>query len=134
MSKNFLSNLSIQNVVSANRIYTQKNISTTKKDRLYWGISIKIDGETKYNCKGEEIISNANNIVILPKGANYFWNSSGGECLLIDFDSEITADTIISFHIKDNSKIIELFNKVQTLLVVKPPHYNIKALHQGNLH
>lgn len=129
MSKNFLSNLSIQNVISANRMYTQKNISTTKKDRLYWGISIKIDGETKYNCKGEEIISNANNIVILPKGANYFWNSSGGECLLIDFDSETTADSIISFHVKDNSKIIELFNKIQTLLVVKPPHYNIKSLH-----
>ena len=96
MSKNFLSNLSIQNVVSANRIHTQKNVSTTKKDRLYWGVSIKINGETKYNCKGEETISNANNIVILPKGANYFWNSSGGECLLIDFDSETTADSIIS--------------------------------------
>ena len=128
MATNLLSDLSIQNVVSANRMYTQKNVSTIKKDRTYWGISIKVDGVTKYNCNAVETLSNAQNVVILPKGASYFWKSSGGECLLIDFEADATAEQIFSFQIKDNSKIIDLFNKIQSLLILKPAYYKMKAL------
>lgn len=128
MDNTFLSNLSVRSIVSANRIYTQKNISTTKKDRTFWGISIKVDGSTKYTCNGEETISKPQNVVILPKGASYYWKSSGGECLLIDFEADATADRIMSFQINDNFKIVDLFNKIESLLILKPAFYKMKSL------
>jgi len=128
MDTAFLSNLSIQNIVSANRIYTQKNGSLTKNDRPYWGISIKLSGETRYICNGVETVSNQYNVVLLPKGSSYFWKSSGGECLLIDFDADCTAEELISFRIKDNFKIVDLFNKIQSLLILTPTYYKMKSM------
>ena len=123
----FLSNLSIQSIVSANRIYTQKNGSAIKRNRPYWGLAIKLSGETKYTCNGIDTLSTPCNVTLLPKGASYFWKSSGGECLLIDFDADCVAEELTSFYLKDNSKAIDLFNKIQTLLILKPNYYKMKA-------
>jgi AraC-like DNA-binding protein len=128
MSKASLPSLSIRHIVSAIRVQTPENSAMIKQNRPYWAITIKPSGQTKYNCNGIETISNQHNVVILPKGSSYSWKSNGGECLLIDFDCDLTMEELISFKVKDVSKIIDLFNKIQTLHVLKPPYYKMKAI------
>ena len=127
MDGSHLTNLSINNVISANRLLTPQNTFVAKNNRTYWGISIKLSGETKYICGKQETISNQYKVVLLPKGSSYCFKSTGGECLLIDFDSDFTAESPIGFQIKNNSKAVDIFNKIETLLILKPTYYKMQS-------
>lgn len=128
MVNDVLSNLSINNVVSANRINAKPNIYTYRQNRDHWGIAIKYNGSTQYTCNGKTFLSDSQNIIILPKGISYSWISKSGKCLMIDFDANVTAEEIYSFNITDNSKAIDIFDKLETCLLLKPPYYKIKSL------
>ena len=47
---------------------------------------------------------------------------------MVDFDTDCQAEEVTAFQIKDNIKIVDLFNKIQTLLVLKPSYYRIKSI------
>jgi len=128
MSKDILSKLVIKNITGVSRIHSKPNTITLKKNRPQWAIAIKTHGATKYICNGKEYISDNQNIMFLSKGASYTWQSTNGECLMIDFDSDLTSDSIYSFNIKNNSKIIELFQKIEFNHISKKNFYEIKNL------
>ena len=113
MTKSILSDLIVFNVKSANKIYAKKNSKTFRKNRDCWGLAIKSNGYTEYECKEKNYISDENHVTVLPKGSSYAWESFGGECLMIDFDANVECDSIISFSVDNSSKIITLFKNVE---------------------
>ena len=128
MGDNILSQLIAKKILGANRIYAKPNILSQKENRPSWGVAIKLEGSTRYVCNEKEFITDSEHIAILPKGASYTWESYGGQCLLIEFDADISAETIFVFKVKDISKILDLFNKIETLRISKNDFYEIRSI------
>lgn len=112
---NSVSNISIIKVISANRLLDSPvGLTTYRCNRESWALILKIKGRTIYNVNGKKVLSDNLHPVILPKGCSYSWTCiESGECQIIEFDSPNTANTFMSFDIKDNSIITGNFLKIE---------------------
>ena len=106
-----LLNLNIRKIHSVFSMYTEENSPPKQTKRSSWGLILKYEGETVYTHKGKTHISNLENMVILPKGANYVWHcEKAGSCYIIDFDCDESYDEIWALPIADcHEKILSLF-------------------------
>ena len=87
MDTNILYNVVIKNVVSVLNIHTKLNKTVKRKDRPYWAIILKYEGETVYVNKGKRYVSNLENMIILPKGSCYDWQCvKEGRYFAVEFD------------------------------------------------
>lgn len=123
-----LSKLIITRVVSTNRINAKTNTKTLRTNRNCWGIAMKQSGSTDYTCGGVQTVSTPNRIVILPKGVDYTWISHGGSCFMIEFEADTTCSQLFSFGVKDNSKLVSLFHRIEHNLLTKQPFYEMKCI------
>lgn len=116
-----VSDLNITKVISANRLLKSPvGITTSRKDRESWAVILKREGKTVYLQGSQKIISDALHPVILPKGCCYSWIcTEPGECLVIEFQAESVCPKIQSFEIKNNTKIINAFSRIDTSLNTK---------------
>lgn len=129
MDINNLYDLSVKKVNAVFTIYTEKNKVARRVNRPSWGIILKYDGETKYNCNGKKYISNKNNMIILPKGSNYEWTCvKEGKCHIIEFECDSNLDTIFSLPINNPDKILQLFKDCEYKTTLKNPVYKIAIL------
>jgi len=128
MESHLLSNLVVTSIVGSMKLHTKSNASVAMNNRTSWGIAIKTSGFTQYYCQNKAFNSDSQHIVLLPQGSSYQWQSTGGECLLLNFEANIPYDCVLSFSIKDNSEIVTIFNKIEKLRILKSPYYKMKCI------
>lgn len=114
MDTNILSDLIVTKILSASTMYNKENVENRRNNRERWAIILKYEGETVYFSRGKQYISNANNIIILPKGVSYKWRcTQSGHYSVIEFDSELKSEEILSFSLKSSEKILKLFKNLE---------------------
>ena len=129
MFVNFVSDLVIKRVISANRLLSPPiNVTTIRKDRECWAVVLKIRGKTIYTNNDKTFVSDSFHPVVLPKGSNYSWKCvEPGECLIIEFDA-VAADTdLFSFDVKDNGFFLNNFLKIEKSIIAKKPYFAIEC-------
>lgn len=129
MNLNILSNLIIKNVIFATTVFTEENTKSKRENRLYWAVILKYEGETIYTVNGRKIVSNKNNLIILPKGCSYEWQCvKKGSFTAIEFESDLAFSDIFTFNIKNCDKILHLMKFTEQIMTTKPDMYNMKAI------
>ena len=124
-----LSDLVITKVHSVNRMHTGKNVTNSRKNREYWGINLKVQGETEYYCDGKRYISNSTNMMLLPAGSSYSWRCiEEGDFMTLEFEANCKSRKIFSFHINNNQEILKIFNELEYNRLLKQPFYNMKCI------
>lgn len=128
MAKIDLSNLIITKVTSAALLYNNVSVNPTLRyNRNEWGIILKLEGKTVYNCNGKEYISDSLHPVILPMGIDYSWHCiEAGKFIAINFKSEKTGTDIIPINIRENNTILKYFHKIEKSRTIKNKTYGIE--------
>ena len=129
MDISILSNMIIRRFYSASTMYTEANTKAKRINRPCWGIIIKYEGETTYTVKDKEIVSNINNIVILPKGCSYEWLcTKSGHFEAIEFECETECDEIFTFQLKDGEKLLKMVKELEYKHNIKGPLYKMESI------
>lgn len=129
MYNDILSNLIINEIYSALTVYTEKGKKSKRLCRKNWAMLMKYEGETTYFANGKSYISNANNIILLPKGCSYEWNcNEAGHFITVEFESGITCEDVLSCPVKNGGKILNLLKDIEYKRMTKPPMYNIENI------
>ena len=124
-----LADLVITNVHSASRMRTGKNVGGTRKNREFWGIVLKVEGETEYFCAGKKYISNANKMMLLPAGSSYSWRClEEGYFLDFEFDYNFNQYKIFSFQIASSLEFLKIFYELEYIRLMKEPFYKTKCI------
>ena len=114
MNYHFLSNIIIKDFAFTSTLYSEKNNSSQKTNRIRWALGLKKEGETIYTTKSGTYLSNKDNLIILPKGSSYKWESTvPGLFSVIEFECDLENDDILSLPLKNSEKIHRLFNEIE---------------------
>ena len=114
MQSEILTDLVITDVYSATTIFSPENKGSKRNDRDCWAFVIKFEGETHYRSNGKYFLSDANHLVILPKGCSYDWKcTKAGRCAMIEFDSPATGIEPISFYAPGSDKLLKMFKELE---------------------
>ena len=129
MDTNVLSDLIIRDLYSVSSFFSGKGTKNKRINRPSWAIILKLEGETEYINKNKKYISNANNIAILSKGCDYKWECvKSGRCVIVEFDTDFICNEIFLFSIKDNTKILKLFKKIESVYLLKKSFCKINCI------
>ena len=129
MQKLDLSSFIITRIYSVNTFYNNKTTPKLRYNRKTWAIIVKFEGETQYECNNKKIISNATNIVILPKCTNYSWQcTKSGSFSIIEFDANTSYNDIISIHHENTDKLMSIIRKIEDYKYRNDGLFNIYAL------
>lgn len=129
MEMDVLSKLIIKRVFAAATIYTEKNTRAKRENRGNWALIIKDEGETVYTSNGRKLITNKDNIILLPKGCSYEWQCiESAHCAIIEFESDLTCEELLHFPVKDGEKILNMFREVEYKQTMKKPMYEIESI------
>ncbi len=124
-----LANLIIEKVHSVTKIYNEKGAEAKRDSRRCFAIVIKYEGETVYLSGGRAIVSNKDNIVILPKDSKYEWKcTQSGHYISLEFDSTASFTDIISLHIENSDEILKILNKLEYKRLIKKPMYQAESI------
>lgn len=114
MNPSCLTDLVITKVHSASTLYSPENKGSKRISRPYWAVVIKYEGETFYYSNGKAFQSDANHLVLLPKGCSYEWICTrAGRFSVIEFDCEATYPEPIPFSVPNSDKILKMFKKLE---------------------
>ncbi len=131
MYTDILTDLIITKILYINTIYNEGNTRIKKMQRTKWAIVQKYEGETEYYINGKTILSNKNNMVILPKGTNYDWLcTKSGHYSIIEFDCDKTHNELLSFPISEqlSEKILKTIKELEYKRTLKAPFFEIESL------
>ena len=129
MNTDVLYNINIRKVYSVFTINNERNKAMHRTNRPRWAIIFKYEGETEYKVKGIKYISNAENMMILPKGSSYKWEcTKSGRYYAIEFDAEESCSEIFSFPVDNYEKILQLFKETEYKNNLKKPTYKLDII------
>ena len=129
MEFDILSNLIISKVNSVTTMYSEQSTKAKRNHRYCWGIVIKYEGATVYEAKGKTYRSDANHLVILPKGCSYEWNCiEAGHYGMIDFECDIVCDEIFRFPVDNSEKILKLFKELEYKRTLRKPLNEVESI------
>ncbi len=129
MSVDLLSNLIITGVHSVSTMYTLKNTKLKKICRPRWAVVLKYEGETVYTSKSKRYVSDQNHILILPKGSSYAWEcTKSGHYSIIEFESDVCFDELISFSVKHSERIFRAFKDLEYKRTLRPPLFELESI------
>ena len=129
MSVDILSHLIITGVHSVSTMYSPKGSGTRRADRPHWAIVLKYEGETLYTTKEKSTVSNASNMVILPRGCSYSWRcTESGHFAIIEFDSDSTYSEPLAFHVKNSNAILRLIKDMEHKRSLKNPMSDVESI------
>ncbi len=129
MLADILSNLVITKVVSTNTMYNETGAQNKRINRNCWSIIIKYEGQTVYTCGDETVISDAQNLVILPKGCSYVWRcTKSGHFTVVEFDSPMTLPNIIGIPIRNSERILKRMKELEYKRLVKKNFYKAESI------
>lgn len=125
-----LSNLLITKVYSVSTMHTlNSNNRIVRKRRPNWGLIIKYEGETVYKNQGKEYLSNANHLILLPKGAAYEWTcTQSGHYVVIEFESDLECQDLFSFKVTDSDTLLKTFKDLERLWLSKRPFFEMESI------
>ncbi len=129
MNETIFYDLTINKVYSIFTINTEKNKTMRRINRPHWAIILKYEGETIYKNKNKTYISNAENMIILPKGSSYEWQcTKPGRYYTIEFDCDTTCEEIFSLPINSHEKILQLYKDGEYKKTTNKPIYKLELL------
>lgn len=129
LNSDVLSNLVITRFYSASTMYNSVNTVTKRTNRPSWAMVLKYEGETEYYNKKIKYISNITNSVILPKGSTYEWVcTKSGHYSIVEFDAELTCDTVFGFSIQDSERLLRLFKELEYKQALKTPTCSVECI------
>ncbi len=127
-----VANLTIFKVIAVNRLRNSPvGITTHRHNRSGWGIALKTKGKTIYTVDGTPFLSDHLHPVLLPKGSTYSWKCiEPGECIIVEFETNLEDTSIASIEISDNSAILNAFSKIEKSINKQEPFYHLRCCHQ----
>lgn len=124
MTAEYLSDLIVTDVLHTAVIHNGNGAKNKRYDRPCWAIILKYEGETVYTQGEHTLVSNIENAVILPRGSSYEWHcTSSGHYRVLEFQSELTYDKVISCFVKDADRLLRIMSEIEYRLTVRPPMY-----------
>lgn len=110
--------LCIRNVRSANRINALPHIVTRRTNRECHGLMMKLEGETVYSFEdGTKLVSDAAHICLIPQNSSYTWQTTGGECYVIEFDADMPSKKPLVFSAYESDEPLKLFYGMEHALI-----------------
>lgn len=129
MSIDILSNLIITKIYSATTMYTEKNKKAKRVNRSCWAFVIKYEGETVYLSQGQKILSDKNNLVILPKGCSYEWSCTReGHYMIVEFESDLICKDVLSFYVENSDNILKIFKALEHKRTVRKTMCEVESI------
>ena len=114
MYTELLSNLVIHRVCLATSLYTEENARGGRRNRSRWGLLLKYEGETVYTAGDASYRSDREHAILLPMGSTYEWRCTrGGHYAVIEFESDLTWDGILSLSVRNSEKLLALFREME---------------------
>jgi len=105
--------LQIKRIKGTARLHSTPFVYKKRTNRPGWAVAIKREGSTEYYKNGKSVLSDPTHICLLPMGASYEWKTSGGECLIIEFEADLRGDEPVTIPVKDPSEIVNLFYRIE---------------------
>lgn len=131
MSGYDLSNLIVQKILAINRIHVAPLQRVYRNNRERDAVAIKTSGRTIYTSHETTYLSDAQHIVILPKGSSYHWMcSEAGECLMIEFEANVEAvwRELHAFHVPHHTEYLNIFTRIEPFWLFKKAAYHLKCI------
>lgn len=91
---------------------------------------IKKDGISEYTADGKKYTADKNNVLFIPQGTEYsLYIYKPGECVIIEFDSDVPAGTpVCEFYTENDRDIAATVKSLLHYWKLKGPAYNSKCL------
>lgn len=129
MSTSILTDLVITSVLSASTLYSPENKKSKRINRPCWAVVLKYEGETYYRSGGKEFLSDANHLVVLPKGCTYEWIcTKAGKYAIIEFQCDATYSEPIPFTVASSEKILRMFKDLEYKRNLKIPTMALESI------
>ena len=107
-------NIFITNVKSITCPFSSIDSGGRRINRANHALIFKFEGETLYDSNHKTLISNAENIALLPKGCDYVWKSKKeGHFYSIEFDGEVGESEIKLFQFPYKDKMLKIFSNFE---------------------
>lgn len=128
----FASEISPVKVISAYRLRQSPiGVTVRQERRRCWGIALKAQGQTLYSQDGNQILSDKNHIILLPKGGQYTWKcTQPGECMIIDFEAPEIDGNIRSVETADSGYLQAAFSRIEKQMNLDTPVSRLEAMQQ----
>ena len=124
-----LSKLIVTGVRSVAHFFTPEGVQKKRHRRSLWGISFKYEGESAFFCGNEEYLSNAENLMILPKGSSYVWKcTKPGHSYMIEFDCSMESGGILSVPVKNADSLKTRIQKLEQSRINDPETAEIRSI------
>ncbi len=129
MNTEVLFDLNVKKINGVFSLFTEEKGGAKRKNRSCWALIFKYEGETVYTCNGKKHISNLENMVILPRGSSYEWQcTKAGRYYAIEFDCDLTCDSIFSFPIENGEKILQIYRETEYKQTLKRDVAKLEAV------
>ena len=131
MSKLDLSHITVKKILAVSRIDVNWKHTSSRDNRECWAIYVKIAGRTVYRSKGKEYLSDAEHVIVLPKGISYkhTFEELGGS-YMIEFDAEYPEPSpdIGSYYISTNRDLVNKMIGLERKWTFKKPAYELACM------
>ena len=130
MFVNYDFNIAVTKVISTVRLlHSPVGATTARNNRETWAVALKAGGKTFYTVNGKTVPSDKAHIVIMPKGSSYSWTcTEPGECIIIEFDADLTYPELFSFEVSDHSVFVKNFSRIERLMHEKGASYQTECI------
>ena len=124
-----LSTITVTDFYSINVVYNRTGATKTRKNREFWALILKFEGETEYFSGEKHLVSNLCNPVLLPKGSNYTWTcKKGGYFYTVEFDCDQTDLSIYSKPVENPEKLLKSLRSLEAEKEKSPAHLRLKGM------
>lgn len=120
MDIHFLADMIITDFYYTLNPYTEQGVGNKRTNRPCWSIVMKYEGETVYTANGKTYLSDANHIILLPRGSSYEWVcTKSGKYASIEFECNLETDEIFSIPTKNATKVLSLMKEMEYKQAIK---------------
>lgn len=124
-----LHKIRIKNVYAVNDINYSTQKTIFRNDRTLYSFAFKFSGETVYVCEGKKYVSDNTHLLLIPKEKSYYFKTlEVGQCIMIEFDSDVEIGEFYSYKINDSTEIGRLFTHLNHLWTIKADGYELASL------
>ncbi len=124
-----LSKMTLTKIYSATTVFSEKGPVMKRENRPCWAIILKYEGETVYRCGEQTVISNMENMVVLPRGSSYIWQCvEAGHFMALEFQCDRELKEILSFPVTEGEEILKLMRGIERKRLAKNPLYELECV------
>lgn len=128
MYADILSDLVIEKVHSVSTMYSPEHKKAKRSNRVRWAVVMKYEGETLYTANDRFLVSDANHVILLPKGCSYAWQCTrAGHFSILEFDSPLVCAEPLVFSVKNGDRLLKLFRELEYKRNLKRPLMELES-------